>query len=158
MYYSQKHPKMKKTIAILISHYLLLSVAFAQTPDQNPDEASIKAVIQSAYVDGIQNLGEIEAIEKGFHPDFEMLMLRDNALSKLGIANWIEMVKRRKADPRNANLPVITCKFLDVDVTGNAAVAKLDLYRGETLLFTDYLCLYRFEEGWRIVTKLFHRY
>ena len=38
---------------------------------------------------------------------------------------------------------------------GHAAVAKLDVYKGETHFSTDYMLLYRFDAGWRIVSKVF---
>jgi hypothetical protein len=147
---------MKKLFALLVCQTVLLTFASAQEPDKDVDD--IKQIILSAYVEGIQNAGDVEAVEEGFHPGFEMLLLQNNALNKLAIYNWLISIKRRKADPATVNLPEVTCKFLDVDVTGDAAVVKLELHREGTLLFTDYLCLYRFEEGWKIVTKLFHRH
>jgi hypothetical protein len=149
---------MKKLILIVFCISSALTDAFAQYHELEQDINDIKQVIMSAYVEGIHNAGEVEAVEQGFHPGFDMLILQNNALNKLAIYNWLISIKRRKADPANSSLPEVTCKFLDVDVTGDAAVVKLELHREGTLLFTDYLCLYRFEEGWKIVTKLFHRH
>jgi hypothetical protein len=42
-----------------------------------------------------------------------------------------------------------------VDVAAYAAVAKVQVYKGTTHFSTDYMLLYRFEEGWRIVSKIF---
>jgi len=39
-----------------------------------------------------------------------------------------------------------------------AAMAKIELWRGNNLIFTDYLGLYKFREGWRIVNKIYHRH
>jgi hypothetical protein len=149
---------MKKMI--LFAFCLIMTMAGAVSAQQNPEQdiKDIKQVIQSAYVDGIQNNGEIEAIEKGFHPGFEMLIKQDNLLNKLAIYNWLQSIKRRKADPASADRPEITCKFLNIDVTGDAAVVKLELHREGELLFTDYISLYRFDNGWKIVSKLFHRH
>jgi len=147
---------MKKLITILICQSILLASASAQELDNDVED--IKQVILSAYVEGVHNAGNVETVEQGFHPGFDMLILQNNTLNKLAIYNWMISIKRRKADPANSNLPEVTCKFLDVDVTGDAAVVKLELHREGTLLFTDYLCLYRFEEGWKIVSKLFHRH
>jgi len=149
---------MKKLIFTAFSLAALMAGAVGQTQESKNHEEAIKQVVQSAYVDGIQNAGDIEDVEKGFHPGFEMLIRQDNLLNKLTIYNWMPAIKRRKADPEAASRPVVTCKFLDVDVTGDAAVVKLELYREGNLLFTDYLSLYRFDEGWRIVSKLFHRH
>ena len=142
---------------MLLMAAIMITVC-AQTNDSLKDADAIKQVIQTAYVDGIQNNGEIEAIERGFHPDFEMLILRNNVLSTFSISKWIESIRRRKADPTTAVRPEVSCKFLNIDVTGDAAVAKLELYQEGKLLFTDYICLYRFDEGWTIVSKLFYRH
>lgn len=122
------------------------------------DISDIKAVIQKAYVEGIHNYGDLNASESGFHPGFEMLIMRNNLLEKLPISVWIENLRQRRAAGIPETWPEITCKYLEVDVTGDAAVVKLELHRDGVLLFTDYLCLYRFEEGWKIVSKLFHRH
>jgi hypothetical protein len=42
-----------------------------------------------------------------------------------------------------------------VDVEGRAAVAKLEVYKSGVYFSTDYMLLYRFSEGWRIVSKIF---
>ena len=45
--------------------------------------------------------------------------------------------------------------FRLVDITKNAAVAKLDVYKGTTHFSTDYMLLYKFEECWKTVSKIF---
>ena len=45
-----------------------------------------------------------------------------------------------------------------VEVTGTAAICKVELTRGGKLVFTDYLALYKFEDGWKIVGKSFYRH
>jgi hypothetical protein len=46
-----------------------------------------------------------------------------------------------------------------IDVTGYTAMAKIRLIEnGSRLLFTDYLLLYKFTEGWKIVQKTYMRH
>jgi Putative lumazine-binding len=59
--------------------------------------------------------------------------------------------KAVEATPR----PAIRHEFTSVDVTDDAAVARVEIYRDGTHAFTDYLSLYRFPDGWRIVSKIF---
>jgi hypothetical protein len=42
-----------------------------------------------------------------------------------------------------------------VDVTGNAASAKVMVSENGEHIFTDYFGLYRFDSGWKIVNKIF---
>lgn len=126
--------------------------------DLEKEKEAIKKVIQKAYVDGLQNKGELSDIENGFHPGFELLGIRDNDLTELHIYSWIHMWKKGKAENPGAPDPKITCNYAMIDVTGTAAIAKIDLFKGDKQIFTDYLSLYKFDEGWKIVSKIYYRY
>ena len=52
----------------------------------------------------------------------------------------------------------VSVKFLLVDVTGNAAVAKFEFYVGQKLTFVDYQFLYKFQENWKIVSKIYYKF
>lgn len=149
---------MKKSITWIIACFILGSAAIAQ--DKENDEKEIKNVIQSAYIDGIQNSGEIEDIEEGFHPGFNLLIYKGNMMDKLPIYNWIEYVKMRKAKMAETDPPVekTTVEFIDIDITGTAAVTKIKLFKGGEHIFTDYLSLYNFtDDGWKIVGKIYYQ-
>jgi len=134
-----------------------ISVA-AQTSLELADEKAIIDVIESAYVDGLQNWGDIEAIRAGFHPSFELLSkTKDNQIKKLPIGEWIEMVETRKAKNPEGPEKITMADIIDIDITVDAATVKLDLIRDDKKIFTDYLMLYKFEEGWRIVGKIYYR-
>lgn len=149
---------MKKLSLLICVFAFSFSTLIAQTADK--EKEAIKEVIQTAYVDGLQNKGSVEDIESGFHPGFNLLGVRDNMLTKFPIYSWVESHKKRiSADPTPpSDEQMITCKFLDIDVTGNAAMAKIELHRNNQLLFTDYLQLYKFEEGWKVVSKIYYRH
>ena len=42
-----------------------------------------------------------------------------------------------------------------VSVSGDAAVAKVMIYRDDKLIYSDYMSLYKFEDGWKIVAKIY---
>ncbi len=142
----------------LLALMLIFSSALALTSKAQPagDEEAIKTLIQTAYVDGLQNLGDLEKTRAGFHPDFVLLGLRDGHLTRLPIADWIASTEKRKASGQKP--PLTTCKFLQVDITGDAAMVKLELHREGQRIFTDYLSLYRFPDGWKIVGKIYFRH
>ena len=147
---------MPKHLAIVAALAALLVVPMAAMAPGPAEEAAIKALVQTAYVDGLQNLGDLEKTKAGFHPDFVLLGLRDGALTRLPIAEWIASAAKRKAD--GAKPPLTTCKFLSVDVTGSAASVKLELHQNDIRIFTDYLSLYKFPDGWKIVGKIYYRH
>jgi hypothetical protein len=145
---------MKKMISTLFA-VASTFVAFAQADETD----AIKQVITSAYVEGIQNNGSIEAIRKGFHPSFNMLRLVENEVKPYPIEEWIAAIEKRKAEAKPDAKAVRTeANFLLVDVTGTAATVKLELTREGKKTFTDYIVLYKFAEGWRIVSKSYYRH
>lgn len=148
---------MKAFKTVLLILIFIPAVLMAQ---DDPEKEAIKKVILTAYVDGLQNKGPVSDIEKGFHPGFELLGNKNNELTKFPIYSWILYHKKKLAEnPAPPTLEeTVTCKYPLIDITGNAAIAKIELYKGGTLIFTDYLSLYKFEEGWQIVSKIYFRH
>jgi hypothetical protein len=144
-----------KSIILSISCLLWLNIAGAQVNEED----LIKTVVNSAYVEGIQNNGSIEDIRKGFHPSFNMLRFMENDVKPYAIEEWIAAIEKRRTELKPDSKPIRTdSKFLYVDVTGTAATVKLELYREGKKTFTDYIVLYKFTEGWRIVSKTYYRH
>jgi hypothetical protein len=138
----------------ILTFALLLTALFSFAQSE---EEAVKQVVTSAYVQGIQNGGPIEDIRKGFHPSFNMLRLIENEVKPLSIEEWITNIEKS----RKENGPPKTkteAKYIDVHVTGTAAVVELELFRDNKKIFTDYLALYKFNEGWRIISKSFYRH
>ncbi|MFC1483852.1 nuclear transport factor 2 family protein [Candidatus Neomarinimicrobiota bacterium] len=121
--------------------------------DQAHEE--IKSVIEKAYIQGIHGEQDEELIRVGFHEDFRMLVLADNALDPVGIDAWLERLVIMKRDNPDLWSAAASHEFKLIDVSGYAAVAVLDVWRGEVHFSTDYMLLYKFDEGWRIVSKIF---
>lgn len=120
------------------------------------EKKAVKKVIQEAFVDGMENLGDIEVIKKGFHPDYNMFYVRNNQLRKMTLVQCIRNVERQKAQNPDGPKEKASIKFLSVDVTGKVGIAKFEQYKGEKLEYTDILMLIKFNEGWRIIGKMFH--
>ena len=72
-----------------IIHFGFCFVPLAVLAQNDQEQEAIKKVIQSAYVDGLQNKGPVADIEKGFHPGFELLGNKNNELTKFPIYSWI---------------------------------------------------------------------
>jgi hypothetical protein len=145
---------MKKLLIAGTLLFALLTTGWAQ---QN-DLEQIKTVINKAYIEGIHNNGDLNETRKGFHHGFDLLMLQNNQLVKLPIYNWIESTERARKENPDAKRPQTTVNYVNVDITGTAAVAKIELLREGKLIFTDYLMLYRFDDGWKIVGKTYFRH
>lgn len=149
---------MKKAILFL---FLFTSLLIrAQQTTESKDVQDITQLIRTAYVEGLQNEGDTVKINNGFHPLFEMLMpMKDGSLKKYALKEWKEKIK---TEVREGRLPrtgdkKISIKILNIDVTGNVAVAKFEFYVGSKLTFIDYLSIIKFGDSWKIVGKMYQK-
>lgn len=119
------------------------------------DADAIREVIQSAYIAGLHRNGSREDIRAGFHPSFVMSILReDGNVAKLDIEQWIGGLPA----PGEAPEATVTAEIPHVTVVGDTGTAQVEVYRDGAHVFTDFMGLYRFPEGWRIVNKIFQRH
>ena len=144
---------MKRSVTVLA---LLASLAIAPAAGAGGmDHEGIKAAVVAAYVEGIHINGDPEAIRAGFHPDFVMSILRDGEIVQVTRDEWIERIEEGRAKREANPKPDVAYEFTHVDQTANAAVARIELHRDGEHVYTDYLSLYRFADGWKIVGKIF---
>ncbi|GAB4229985.1 MAG: nuclear transport factor 2 family protein [Ekhidna sp.] len=147
----------------LFTFILLASIsftAFTVVSEKAAEEEAVKQLILKSYINGAFNTLDAEAMRKGFHEDFAIFSADGEAISKYPIAKWAEGVEKRKAngydpkDPKN----VWKHNFASVDVTGGSAQVKVELFNQDKHVFTDYLSLLKFDSGWRIVAKVYHKH
>ncbi len=121
----------------------------------NPEKENVKRVIEKAYIQGIHVDQDEQKAKSGFHPDFAMLVLQKDNLDKVDVDLWLERVETMKADNPEMWNAETTYTFDMIDIAGSAAMAKLNVHKGTIHFSTDYMLLYKFKDGWRIVSKIF---
>lgn len=148
---------MKKTILVLILSLVLSGVAMAgKTADDQKAEEAIKKTIEDAYIKGIFLNRDIEAIRKGFHPDFTMMMMKKgDVIEKVSIDKWIGWIESDKKKNPNRPTPDYTHKVPMVKVAGNAGVANVQVFKDGKHIYSDFMSLYKFSDGWKIVNKIY---
>lgn len=144
---------MRVRITILAGAALfVLAPAFeALAQDASPNEAAIQEVLETAYVQGLHVLRDEAAVRNGFHPDFMMSVNDGEGVILVPLDMWLE---RLELDGQR-NPKQVEGRFEFVDVTGEAAAAKLQIYEDGEHRYTDYFGLYKMPEGWKIVSKSF---
>jgi len=118
------------------------------------ERRAIESVIRTAYIEGVHVKGDPALMRKGFHPDFRMFMLKDGALTTITLDEWAGRIEKA-AKERTGPAPQIRAEFPLVDITNSEAVARVEVHRDGKHIFTDYLSLYKFADGWKIVGKIF---
>ena len=150
---------MKKLVLMLIVMIVTVWFVFAgdtcKAKKMSEEEIAVKTVIKESYVKGMYVDRDVEAVKKGFHPDFKMLVLKEDGLSEFPLSKWIEKIKMWKEKEPELKTEY-KHKLAMLDVKGNAAVARLDVFKNGEYAFTDYMSLYKFKNGWKIVNKIYH--
>lgn len=121
------------------------------------DRDDVIKVVTEAYINGVHIKRDAAAMRAGFHPDFRMLVLgADGKMSHVTLADWAGRIEKAAADPAAPKPPAIKYDFTQVDIQGTAAVVRVEIWRDGVHTFTDYLSLYKFPEGWKIVGKIYY--
>jgi hypothetical protein len=144
--------------ALVLLMTAMPGLAETPLPDLIAEDAAIVAVVDRAYVHGVHIDSDPELMRSGMHDSFVMFVQSDKGINQLTRDAWIERLAAARAKDPNAKKPEIKADITVLDRSGKAAVAKVALFRDGKQIFTDYISLYRFEEGWKLVSKIFNRH
>ncbi|MFC2103376.1 nuclear transport factor 2 family protein [Bacteroidota bacterium] len=123
--------------------------------EQKEEFNAIKNIIEKAYIEGIHTTQNEATVRSGFHPDFEMLVLDNNEIQKITLENWFPRVEQLKKDNKELWANETRYDSLLINIEGKAASVKFNVYKGSNYFSTDFMLLYKFNDGWRIVSKIF---
>jgi len=142
-----------KKIFVLFLGIILVVVGFVATDTTDEKEAVKKAIVEG-YIEGIFLKGDPERVKKRWHDECEIFMYRNKQLQKLPATLWVERLEKKPGPP----MPdvKVTYEFEDVKVMGNAALAVVKVFFDGKQKYTDFMNLYKFDSGWKIVTKTFY--
>ena len=152
---------MRKTVFTILGT-LAIAGLFAFTyaeVKETAAEKEVKDLILKSYVHGAFNELNPDAMRKGFHPDFAIFSADGESIKRYPIDVWANGVEKRK---NKADFDPAKNKwehnFAAVDVTGGSASVKIELSHKGKHVYTDYLSLLKFDSGWKIVAKVYHKH
>ena len=142
-----------KKIFVLFLGILLVLVVFGLTDTSDEKEAVKKAIVEG-YIEGIFLKGDPERVKKRWHEECDIVVYKDKKLQKFPVILWVERLEKKSGPP----MPdvKVTYEFEDVKVVGNAALAVVKIFLEGKQKYTDFMNLYKFDSGWKIVTKTFY--
>jgi|GEM_PF-1189177 len=145
---------MKKIVTSLMALVLVVMLQ-AQEAGSDAEKTAIKEVIENAYIDGIFNKGDAEAVKKGWQWDCDINIYiepRDKVM-KSPSYSFVKMFE----EGRPALYPGTTFKIPFVHITGYAAIAIVEVFQDDKQVYTDYMNLYKLKkDGWQIITKTYY--
>lgn len=145
---------MKKVLFFILIFVFIYAVSLSAYNKVNNEKEAIKKAIVEGYIEGIFTKGNVEMIKKGWHEECEIFVLKNSKLQKVDVKYWLNhfeknpgaLIKDKK----------VTYEFEDIKVTGYAAVAVVKVFYDGKQKYTDYMNLYKFEEGWKVAAKTFY--
>ena len=148
---------MRRAVPSVIVITIILAAIIPSSALAGDEEAAVRETIVNAYVNGIHIDRDVEAGKRGFHPAFTMFYKnRDGGVGTLTIDKWAESIAKKKKEEPDGPPYKVTYEIPMVDISGDAAVARVLIYRDGKIIYSDYMSLYRFEDGWKIVGKIYY--
>lgn len=136
------------SLMLLAAALLTAGPALAQSADAALDAVRVPLDL---YLRG-QAEGDGAYMRQAFHPDARIVSLDGGAVASRTAEAFAALFTRGPA-PDEADRHR---RIVSLDVTGDVAVAKLELDYPNAFL-TDYMTLVRTDDGWRILHKAFTR-
>jgi hypothetical protein len=143
------NPRSASLVTSLIVSILTFAPVNAQT--KNPSAAAVRKAIEDHYFKA-HSTGDGSHLKGTFVDEGRMMWIADGQLRTRTSAEYISgFPGKPPADEAQRKRRVVM-----VDVTGDAAVAKVELDYPD-MLITDYFSLLKAGDDWKIVHKWFHR-
>jgi len=118
------------------------------------EKEEIKKVIRESLVDAAGNYWDVEKWKKGFHPEFTGLTFVSEELEKDTFSDWEEVIKTMEIKEPEGHRQLITGRIPQINILGHMGIAEVKIYYGTKLNETAYILLFRFSDGWKVVSKV----
>lgn len=145
---------MKKSIFFIFVFVFTLTVSLFSDNRINNDKEAIKNTIVESYIEGVFIKGDAELIKKGFHENCSILIFRNGQLQKIDAKYYVDRFEQNPG--AHITDKKVTYEFEDIKVSGYAALAVVKVFYDGKQKYTDYMNLYKFEDGWKIVIKTYY--
>ena len=139
---------MKKTLAPLALFVVLLAPLLATAAPPEEVDAAVRAPVE-AYLRG-HATGDGEEWKRAFHPAAMVTGIRDGKLQSMTAPDFVS----RAAGKPPADEAQRKRRIVSIDVSGDAAVAKVELDYPK-VFFVDYLSLLKIDGEWKIAQKTY---
>ena len=141
---------MKKLMLLPLAALALAAAVWPPVSARDAEETAVRQAIEH-YFRG-HATGQGEHFRKVFHPESKLFAVREGKFWQLTSEEYISRAPgKAPADEAQRKRTVES-----VDITGNAAIAKVVLDY-PAVKFTDYMSLLKVDGRWTIVGKIFDR-
>ena len=140
---------MKKLIFTIAIISLGTVGAWFSVSAEDPEEHAVRQALEH-YFRG-HATGQGEHFRKVFHPDSKLFAVREGKYWQLTSEEYIARASGKPAADEEKRMRRVE----SIDITGNAAIAKITLHYPQ-VKFTDYMSMLKIDGEWKIVNKTFY--
>ena len=144
---------MRRAVTFTLIAILVAAASFANIEEKDAVKEEIRQAVTDAYINGVFIKGDAEAMKKGWHAESNMFINAGDKLNKWPVKNWIKVIEQQGPVDPNAKY-----EFPIIDYTENTAVVKVEVSMKGKLTYSDYLTLYKFKDGWKIIAKTYYEH
>lgn len=117
------------------------------------EEFTAVAALLQTYFDGLYH-SDTKRLGRAFHPDARYVCATEEPLVNLSMGEYFPVVDRRPSPASRGEAR--QDRIVSIEFAGpSTAFARVNCAIGPKR-FTDFLTLIKVEEGWRIISKVFH--
>jgi hypothetical protein len=144
---------MKKLLMSLALIFFVPTFILAQEADESgpkaKEEAAVRQTIQY-YFEGYSNQ-DVVSTSRAFHPQAKYFVVKGGELEEIP-QSLVQDNMSIYSQP-NPNPDTAPKRIVSVDVSGEVAAVKVEMDY-DNGRFTEYLSLLKFQDGWKIVSKI----
>jgi len=134
---------------------LVLLAAGGLAAREGDAKAEVRKAIDAGYLNAYWNDMDMKALLAGWdHGAISMGIAPNDQMFHTTLLNWFSGMTERKA-PKARDFTFV---YPTIDVAGDMAMAKVEVMKGDTILFTDYFPLLRTKAGWKIVAYPYYQH
>lgn len=133
---------------------IIAAALLLQVPATLNEREKVEAPLQAYF--RYHQTGDPKGLQEAFHPEALLQWSEKGQRKVLSQADWIRRATEQLAKQVGKPRPTVRCEIVSLDITGDAAVAKVVLDY-PTFRFIDHMHLLKLEGGWKIVDKIYHR-
>jgi len=148
-----------KSFRPLALFLIAVAINTIQAQPTREEKLAVEELIREAYVNGIYNKGIIRNIELGISEDFEAIGLLENGQNT--ITTYGDIIREVEQNQAAGKYPVekaqemVSVKYHRIEVEGKLANVKLNFMVGNQTRYVEYLALYKYPGGWKLINKTY---
>ena len=148
-----------KKVQLIVFIIITYLNTIASIKGLDAEKLAVQKVIRTGYIEGVFLKGDANLIRAHWHEAGDIIYFepKSRTIMKGSAVEYFEGYFQKKPGPFNVD---ISYEFKDIHISDYAATAIVEIFNKDRSkqIYTDYLSLYKFDTGWKIVSKTYYAF